>query len=489
MTRLIPIIATFFFAFPLLAQTPYEKGVELYRAQRYADALHFLDEAIVANPDWYPPVYLMGQCNFKLEKYKEALENFNDLLTLEVPAQEIVMVKYQIAKTYMGMKAYDRAIHAFTELEPEVPAGRKFDLFLNRAQCELSAARDAGSDKTKAKTFYEKGIASLSKALEQQTKNKDQRTEALYQKAFSQFQVAQLTGQTNLLDAGAKSCAALIGEVPDEKRGHELLITIGLHKIEAASDAQKVARCREVLPQMDAYLARWNDNDMKIKKGNTLQGAKDYKAAIKVFEELAKALPKRGDIYFSLASCRMADKQYSAAISDFDKALTNGQADNPNAYTFAAYCLVQQKNNCTNHDLPLYEKAVGYLERGAKKVSSPAVAKDLESKRANLVTLQSNQETDNQNHLTTIENVTSLRKSLAANTEVLIKNRERDSELSTDELRKAIEENTKAIAADEARLAEELALVKKYIGEAEKCGGAKNFPHYAALKKLETPKS
>ncbi len=466
----------------------YQKGKELFTQKRYAEAIVFFEETINTTPDWYPAVYMKARCNYHLAKYKDAVRDFNDALTLEVPSENIPALQYYIAKSYMGMKDYQKAIPAFTALITKAPQARHFDLYLNRGECEmLTAMAEEKNNPEQAKTYLNQGIASYKKALESPTRNTKLKVKAAYKIAFAQYKLGTQTGSASLLMESQKSCEKTIDLDPAEKKAHELLISLDFRILDGLSDKAKTPRYKEAVTHINRYLEKWpNDMEMLDKKGKALQGAKDFKGAIQVFNRLVEAQPKSGGAWFSLGSCQMASKQYPTALKSFDKAMSLGEK-NPSIYSFSAFCHVQQKTKCDSDDIPRYERAVKILEKGQKELSGQAgaaLAKDLEQKRLTLNTLRENLATDNGNHATTIANIEKLMATLDANKVKLRKNQELYLEQPTAELREAIDKSKEAIQQDTASLEKEFSTLNRYVKSAGACGGGKAYPNYARMQAL-----
>lgn len=466
-----------------VAQSEHERAIQMYRQGQFQDALVVLDESIAAHPDWYFPILLKGQCNLKLDNYEAALNNFNDALTLEIPSKDVPKVKYYIARTYMSMKDFLKASHAFNELLSMVPDSRKFDIYLNRGQCEMQVAIAAeGTNSNQARSYFSKAVVSFADALKYDAPNIDLEVEAAFQKAFAQYKIGNLQGGIQSLEKSISAFQDVIRRNPKEERAHKFLIDLSFQLASKSNNEAKIDRYNETVRYIDRYLAIWPDAPQMLnKKGQALQGAERYADAVSVFTKAANKLPNDGTVFFSLASCQMADKKYNAAINSFQKAMTKGENANPNVYSYMAYCYQQQKTGCENQDVALYEKAVNVLEKGLKSVSGrgkDALQKDLENKRNNLEIIRNNVATENQNHKVALDNVRNLAKTLQANRQRLARNREMYIQQPTAELKEAIEETQKVISDDEKALSEQLDLLKTYVANAKKCGGGRDFTHY-----------
>ncbi len=474
------------------SEEAYEKGFQLYKQKRYKDALAFLDEAIVANPDWYFPVLLKGQCHFKLSQFDKALAHLNDCLTMEPPTKDIPSVKNFIAMSHMLKKDYPQAVQAFDSLLEVAPRGRRFDIYLNRGQCELQIAKKAdGRDAKKAASYFKKSYVSFSEALKNPSNGSKLKNEALFQKSYAFYK--QERESTPHLKKSIGAFEQVIAANPKDERAHRYAISLQLKVVEKASGDRKPAEYQTAVRHLDRYLKNWpNNRDMLRKKGLALQGAKQYGPAVETLARVAKMTPGDGKVHMSLGSCQMALKNYDAALASFRQAKANGEAKNPDVYLLSAFCEVTQKTGCAPFDIPIYENAVRHLEEGAKKASGSKVGKlrsDLNRKKNTLRTLRENLSADNQNHQATLKNIETLEEAIRLNTDRLSKNRDLYAQQPTEELNQAIEQGVETIRADKNKLEEEYKVLNRYIREAKKCGGGKSYEYYAKMTQTAQNKS
>lgn len=470
------------------AQDEHKKAYELYKQGKYKEAIVQLEEAIASRPNWHFPILLKGRCHLKLKEYKEAIRNIEDALTLEPPTKEIPSAKHAISQAYMGMKDYQKAIHALNELIPLVPQGRQFEIYFNRGQAEMQIAKtNESKNKTKARDYYSKSVVSFSEAMGKTTKKTNLVQEASFQKAFAQYKIGNFEGSVRSLEKSIQAFEDVIKRNPKEKRAHTFLVNLGFDIAKKSPKNKSGDAYGRTAGFIDRYLKYWpNDADMMLKKGKALQGAKRYKEAIEVFKLVDKLKPNNGDVLFSLASCQMAAGQYKSAISSFEKA-KGKNPKNHQIYSYMAYSYQKQKNDCAQNDIPLYDKAVKVLEQGIGRVSGQAkglLQKDLDSKRNNLKILQENVATDDSNHLAAMDNIKKLAETVKANESTLERNQELYIQQPTNELKAAIDEGKVAIKRDRDSLTKEVKVLSQYIEDARKCGGANAYKHYTSMTAL-----
>ena len=464
------------------AQDEYRRGLELFRAGQYQSAIDVLQEAVIATPDWYYPIYLIGNCHLRMKNYDKAIGYFEDALTLEVGSKDIPGIRFLIAKAHMGAKNYDKAVQTLNDLVGITPRDRHFDIFLNRANCQLQQARDAGNDRKQALAFYQASAKSFSRALAETSDKPRLLQEAAFQRAHVLDKAAGLDGKPAAIDRGIKAYEQALALNSAEKRAHQNVISLQFRKITQTGRDGKVAQYNQAITYLDRYLNHWpEDTEVLEKKGQALQGAKRFAEAIDVFRKVCQVKPEDGRALFSLASCLMADGYYKEALGYFEKAGQLGEKENPSIYSYSAYCLTKQKTGCYRTDIPLYEKAIKVLQNGMAATSGQGrglLTKDLEGKTNNLTILKENLKTDNQNHIAVLDNIRNLQKTITANLGTLQRNQELYLDQPTPELKFAIDEGKAAIEADKVALTKETRIMESYVVEARKCGGARSFSHF-----------
>lgn len=474
-----------------LAQDEHKRGMEMFRQKQYKDAIVMFEESIASHPDWYFPIMMKGNCNMRLGKFEEAIRNFKDSLTLEPPVAEIPKINYSIAQSYQRSKQFQKAIDSYTGLLKIAPASRKFDLFFNRGQCEMAIAR---SDRGKANSYFSKAVVSFSEALKNKANRKELEIEASFQKAFAQHQIGNVEGGISSLEKSIQAFQDVITRNEREQRAHTYIINLQFDIVDKSRKPAKPAAYNKAVSYIERYLKSWpDDEDMIVKKGKALQGAKRYKEAITVFQTIAQRKPGDAELQFYIGSCQMADEQFTKAIASFDRALKNGMTTDPRPYSFTAHCWNKQKGGCDGDDLPIQKKAVDILERGVKATtggSQAALKNELKVATDNLNTFTGNLRTDRENQSNVLSNIKALEGTISGNEKKLISNKEKNLALSTPELQAAIKEGEDALKRDRTALKKEYDALGKLITAARKCGGSKHYKLFDQMvnKYKERPK-
>lgn len=455
----------------LWAQDEANRALELFKNRDYKGALILLEEAIASHPDWYFPIMMKGKCNFALRNYEEALRNFADSLTLEVPTQDVPAVKYDMARCNMAMKNFKDAIEIFSSLVSLVGDDQKFDLFYNRGQCETQIAKTAErkNDRDRAYSYYSKAIVSFTEAQKYDPRSDKYAVENAFQKAYSQYKIGYYDGSRQSLEKCLSYFEDVLKQDPRHKDAHKFLVETSF-KI-SMKQGENYAQTTDYV---ERYLKLWpNDAKMLNKLGQALQGEKKYKEAIDVFKRYVAVEPNDGKGYFSLGSCQMADKRYDDALQSFQKARQLGEKENQNVYTFSSYCYTQKKIGCYKNDIPLYESAVDVLNQGLKAIpDNPSIKNVLRQNQENLKIFKDNMVTDEQNRKAVLDNIAGLDQNLANNRATLVKNKEMYIDQPTVELDQAIKEGERLIREAEEERKREIQELKKLYQDAKRCGGA-----------------
>ncbi len=477
MRKIMPLLVLLCFLMPsALGQDEWKRAHSEYKAGRYNEALVLLEEAIASHPDWWFSIFLRGKCQFALGNYREALTSYNDAMTLEIPTEQIPVVKYDLARTQMAGKDYSSAIKTFTELVPLVPGARKFDLYYNRGQCELQIAKAAEESGAKEKqmSYYSKAIVSFSESEKYTAPDPRLGIEAVFQKAYSQFKIGNKSGTRTSLENCIQGFEQVLKKDQRHEDAHRFLIEVSFQLTDLASERDKIAAYDRTVGFIDRFLSIWPKNAKMVnRKGQALQGAKRYTEAVTVFKQYVQMQPNDGMGYFSLGSCQMAAKDYDAAIESYNKAIAKGANQNQNVYVFAAYSFTQQKNDCYRHDIPLYQKAVDILNKGIRSnPGNSAIKRDLDAKKGNLQILLDNQRTEDENRKRALENIGNLRNTIAVNEERLARNTEMHISQPTAELETAIQEGRTVIKESRLELERELKELQQLFDDAKRCGGA-----------------
>jgi len=463
-----------------------ERGMALFKQGKYQEALVVFDEIIATHPDWYFPTFMKARCEMALKKFREALASYQELLSLETPAKEQIVAKFDMAKCHLELKEYPATIKLLNEILDLAPATKKFDVLFMRGQAEFQHGRAAAdkNEKEPAFNYFSKAIASFSEALKHPVPNPKLKVEATFQKAYAQYEIGNVQGSEKSLTECLALFESVLREDPRHRQTHDFLVDVSYQLVRLGKgDQEKAAGFTKALNYAEKALEAFpNDPKMTFRKGQALQGLKRYAEASEILKKYVGLKPADADGWFHLASTQMAAKNFVPALESFNKALQTGKKGDPNVYTFMAYCYQEQKSNCYKTDIPLLQKAVDTLNQGMKATNNHAqVRKDLESKQNNLAILLENQKTDEDNRKNFLANVKRLEENLGTNEKKLESNVEMQLQTPTPELEKTIKELKQLLISGNADLQKQLQELKASYEEAKRCGGEAATPLFAEI--------
>lgn len=462
----------------------YSQGSELYKSGDYAKSIPFLEEAVLERPSWFAPYMLQGQAYVRLAQYDKALLQLKEALSMEVPEEFDVGIRYYIGRAHMGLREYLNAAKIFDEISGRAPAEHQPGIFMNAASCYMALAKGhMDGDSQKAVVHFRQSSYNFGKAVAlENTQLRDRRT-AAFQKSWAMYQIGRLEKQPEQYGAGARFLADYLKDDPQDQRSYRFLIDLDFLQIRSGHKVDE--NYRIALTHLAGYLEQWPGDPRMIHfKGQAYLGLNAYDQAVPHLRQAVSKEPTNGKYLYSLGSALMATKDFSEAIEVLQKAGRNGEEANANVYFYQSACYAKQKTGCFTDDKPLIKAAIKVLEEGREKVKASArgnIDKALDLNRQNLAVFEENLRTDKENHRTVLSNIQGLESAIKGNTDKLIIAKDRNLQLSTPELLANIKELETRIAADKRALVKESTLLKEYIADANTCGAA-SFPLLKMMK-------
>lgn len=115
---------------PSSCLVPFEKATELFKKQKYAEAIGYLDETIRLCPDYADAWYNRGYNKFHVNLYNEALEDFSMAIVLNPKDAECWAFK---GITLIKLKRVDEALTALNislSIDASLPCAKKWKAHL-----------------------------------------------------------------------------------------------------------------------------------------------------------------------------------------------------------------------------------------------------------------------------------------------------------------------------------------------------------------------
>lgn len=100
-------------ACPTKARLPYQKGLTLFQAQNYGGALTEFEKSLQADPEQKLALYYKARCLYELERFDEALPDFEEFIARTEPERAVYSDERYDAEFYRDK--------CKLELDQEVP--------------------------------------------------------------------------------------------------------------------------------------------------------------------------------------------------------------------------------------------------------------------------------------------------------------------------------------------------------------------------------
>lgn len=95
----------------------YKEAVQKYQQGQYVEAAAAFRAEVEAFPNWWFVQYYLGKCNLKLEKYDQALIEYNKAKGLAKEDQEVFATGYDIAQVYYKQNKLSASLDALKAVE------------------------------------------------------------------------------------------------------------------------------------------------------------------------------------------------------------------------------------------------------------------------------------------------------------------------------------------------------------------------------------
>ncbi|WP_414623087.1 tetratricopeptide repeat protein [Calothrix sp. CCY 0018] len=269
----------------LTASDWYNKGENLYRLQRYTEAIVAFKQALEIQPEYYLAWKFKGLAHNKLANYTEAITSFEKAIELQNDCFEIW---YSHAWGLFQLKRYSEAVKSFD---------RAIDI-----------------EKNDFKTWYYRGLA-----LEELDK---------YSEAIISFEES-IKIQPDSYPA-LYNCAYLLQELGRYEEALEFFdraIEIKTDDLEAwynrGSVSYQLGKYRTAFASFDrAIKIKSDDSDIWYSRGLALMKLREYNEAIVSFDEAIEIKPDDYQAWFNRALTLSKRRKYTEAIFTYNKALT-----------------------------------------------------------------------------------------------------------------------------------------------------------------------
>jgi tetratricopeptide (TPR) repeat protein len=269
-----------------------ERGDELVKQQRYAEAVACYDRAIQATPNDYLVWFKRGIALENLQDYEAAVESYDQVIRLRA---EDYLAWFKRGKALENLQQYEAAVECYDkviEIQPE-----NYWAWYERAKVLENSQQ------------YEEAVAIYDRAI--QLKPDFQLAIDRRKRLLSQLkQVDQLYGHQHYEEAIA-SCDRTLQAKPDDSLAW-LMRGMALEKLQHYEDAA-TSYNRVVEIQPDDHIA-W------FKHGTVMEQLKRYKEAIQSYNKVVQLQPDNYWAWHDRGRVLETIHRYEPALASYDKA-------------------------------------------------------------------------------------------------------------------------------------------------------------------------
>ena len=295
----------------------YDAGLAYFKQGKYVESAAEW-EAVIANaPEYSFGYYMLGNCYFKLKKYRDAEPQFRKAVELD-PGK--FNYHLNLAQTLMSLRKYGETVQVLDEAE-DLATTPQEKLLLHRLRgLSLGQVKD-----------YQRAVKDLKQAGPAKS----------HQVASALARACYQTSDYNCIKTAAEQALKL--KSSDEKT-LTLLVRATLEK---ARRTKNKAQKKAVYKQAAGYASRLIPIAKKAVKahelrGAALLGAEDFKGSIAEFQEVLKTDPKSCNAMMNIATAYQQLENWNAVI-DWAGKTTRCNPKSSNAYGKIAFAYNKMK--------------------------------------------------------------------------------------------------------------------------------------------------
>lgn len=129
----------------------FSKGEAHYKGRQYEPAVKELREAIKQSPDWDDPHYVLALSLTELNKLKEAIEEYKQVIALAIKDEPKILAYYNMGNAYADLGEYQNATDSYKQ-------GIKLDPTLSKPHNNLGLAYAALGRPAEAKAALAEAV-------------------------------------------------------------------------------------------------------------------------------------------------------------------------------------------------------------------------------------------------------------------------------------------------------------------------------------------
>jgi TolA-binding protein len=254
----------------------FKKGIELFNAGRYYDAVRILTKSVEYHYDdevQSEAYYWLGEAYSIGNKQEEAIQAYKNVFEIEDTGRFIshIKAKYGIGYIYYNMKDYEKALGYFREYVEEVES-LHISLFLNDALLRLADCYYATKN-------YENAIGFYDRAIRRGNPEKD----------YAYFQIGMIHGIEKRVDNAVGNFERVIEEYPDSRLFDDALFYKGQVTFENGNYELAIKRFTDMITRepQSAYIPQ-----TYVNRAISYYNLQNLNAAIKDYQFVIKEYPQ-----------------------------------------------------------------------------------------------------------------------------------------------------------------------------------------------------
>ncbi len=385
------LIALIFLGFALGFQAApelyadYKEAVQKYQQGQYVEAAAAFRAEVEAFPNWWFVQYYLGKCNLKLEKYDQALIEYNKAKGLAKEDQEVFATGYDIAQVYYKQNKLSASLDA------------------------LKAVEGAATQDAEKKSLYglmgniyysQKKYGDAVPVLERSAAVSDD-PKLLFKIGYSYYSLGEYE----------KAYQTLNQAVTKDSKNTSARYWMGVTALtlgRTSTDKSKKSEWYNKAVTQGEQLTRLKPGDTKYigLTGQAYLGAKQYDKAIAQFRKALQSDPGDCQSQHNLANALLGKKSFGEAEAAFKKVIQCKPGD-ASAYNSLGYIYEQfskdfaqkAKKDSSQYDAAVRncDLALTNYEKSRQKKSSSAVSTAIERVQGNREIYAGNKTTDAEN--------------------------------------------------------------------------------------------
>jgi len=302
------------------AERLYNQSIDFIQRGLPDSALRALNEALSIRPDFAPALYNRGVIEFRIQKYKPALDDLTKSISIQHDGQAF----YARAQTRMALNDLHGAGEDFTkaiENRPDYPEAHYYrggiyfiQAFYPQAIADYTEAIRLKGDYAYA--YHDQGCAHMKLGDLSQAQDDFLSAVRINPSLYVSFdKLGEVKMMQGDYDGAVKAFTTASGINPDDLASHDLC---GIARIYMGDYQGAIDEFDKVLKINPGHIQALNN------RGNAKYKMNDYAGAVEDYNVLLRAQPENGTAYLNRGIAREMLRDNQGACDDWQKAATYG---------------------------------------------------------------------------------------------------------------------------------------------------------------------